>query len=127
MLGALSSIVCFIALQLKTKFGYDDSLDCFGIHGVGSGFGVLALCLFLRPSWLVDASAKAGHAWTAFDQFKIQLLGMGATILLAAVGTYLICLIVEKTVKFRLDKEREMEGLDHSLHGEHGYGMLNVN
>jgi Amt family ammonium transporter len=54
----------------------------------------------------------------------IQLLGIGATITLAAIGTLVICFIVEKTVTFRLDKERETMGLDYSLHGEHGYGLI---
>lgn len=126
-LGALSAGACYCALQLKTKFGYDDSLDCFGIHGVGSGLGVLLLSFFIRPSWMADAAAAAGAAgWTRWDQFLLQLKGMGMTIALASVGTLIICVIVEKTIGFRLDKEKEMEGLDHALHGEHGYGMINL-
>lgn len=127
VLGAISSCVCFMALKLKDKCGYDDSLDCFGIHGVGSGMGVLLLSFFIRPSWMVDAAAAAGNGqWRAVDQFLVQVKGMGVTIALAAVGTLLICLIVEKTVRFRMDKKEEMIGLDHCLHGEHGYGMLNL-
>jgi Amt family ammonium transporter len=121
-LGALSSIVCYYALQVKMKLGYDDSLDCFGIHGVGSGLGVLLLSFFIRESWMADA-AGAG-TWTAWNQLGIQLLGMIATIALAAVGTVVIYYIVEKTVGFRLGADKEQEGMDQSLHGEHGYGLV---
>lgn len=122
-LGALSSIVCYYALTLKTKFGYDDTLDCFGIHGVGSGMGVILLSFFIRDSWMASASEAAGRTWTAWDQLFVQLKGMGATIALAAVGTILICVIVEKTVGFRINEEAEILGLDRALHGERGYDL----
>lgn len=128
ILGAISSMVCYFAILMKDKLGYDDSLDCFGIHGVGSGTGVLLLSFFIRPSWMQDAAAaSASGTWNAFNQLSIQLLGMGATITLSAIGTWLICLFVEKTVRFRLAANKEMEGMDHALHGEHGYGMMNLN
>jgi len=60
LLGALSSIACYYALQAKIKFGYDDSLDCFGIHGIGSGLGVLLLPFLIRPSWMRSAAEAAG-------------------------------------------------------------------
>ncbi len=69
ILGAISSIACYYALGAKNKFGYDDSLDCFGIHGVGSGLGVLLLCFFIRESWMKDAAATDGDGtWTAINQ-----------------------------------------------------------
>ncbi len=124
ILGALSSITCYYALQLKNKFGYDDSLDCFGIHGVGSGLGVLLLSFFIRDSWMQRAAADMA-GWNAFHQLFVQMKGMTATILLAAVATAVIYFIVEKSVGFRLDEENEVIGLDQSLHGEHGYGLIN--
>lgn len=124
-LGALSSIICYIALNAKTRFGYDDSLDCFGIHGIGSGMGVLLLSFFIRNSWMQEASASAGKGgWSAWNQFGIQLTGMGATIAIAAVGTFIIYFIVEKTLGFRIDEQMEIEGMDQSLHGEQGYGLI---
>ena len=125
VLGALSSVACFYALKLKSKLGYDDSLDCFGIHGVGSGLGVLLLSFFIRDSWMNDAAVAAGGIWSVFDQLLVQLTGMGATIALAVSGTFVICLIVEKTVGFRLGEQEEVMGLDYSLHGEHWYGLVN--
>jgi Amt family ammonium transporter len=128
ILGAISAMVCYLALQAKTSLGYDDSLDCFGIHGIGSGTGVLLLSFFIRDSWMTKAAENApGGTWTSLDQFFVQLQGIGATIGLAAVGTLVICFIVQKTVGFRLDEKWEMAGMDHSLHGEHGYGLLDLN
>jgi ammonium transporter, Amt family len=122
ILGALSSIACYYALNVKLKIGYDDSLDCFGIHGVGSGLGVLLLCFFIRDSWMA-AARESVAGWTVWDQLLVQLKGMGATIVLAAVGTLLICVLVEKSIGFRIDEQGELEGLDQTLHGENGYGL----
>ncbi|MDA8166063.1 MAG: ammonium transporter [Desulfobacteraceae bacterium] len=126
-LGAASSLVCYYALQMKMKLGYDDSLDCFGIHGIGSGLGVLLLSFFIRPSWMAAAAAAAGPGgWNVWDQLRVQLTGMGATIALAATATLAICFLVEKTVGFRLDEQEEIAGLDYSLHGESGYGLVHT-
>ncbi|MFZ5775520.1 MAG: ammonium transporter [Thermodesulfobacteriota bacterium] len=124
VLGAASSLVCYCALIVKMKLGYDDSLDCFGIHGVGSGLGVLLLSFFIRDSWMAKASAAAGRSWTAIDQLGVQVMGMGVTIGLALAATLVICVLVEKTVGFRIDEQGELEGLDQSLHGESGYGLI---
>jgi len=122
-LGALSAIACFYALNLKLKLGYDDSLDCFGIHGVGSGLAVLLLSFFIRDSWM-QAAATQISGWNAWQQLLVQLKGLGATIALAAVGTLVICLVVEKTIGFRLPEQAELDGMDQSLHGESGYGLV---
>lgn len=124
ILGALSAVICYYALQVKMKLGYDDSLDCFGIHGVGSGAGVLLLAFFIRRSWMDSAAEAAGGTWSSWDQFLVQATGMAATIALAAIGTLIICVIVEKTVGFRIDEQGEITGLDQSLHGERGYGLV---
>lgn len=125
ILGSLSSIACYLAVTAKNKFGYDDSLDCFGIHGIGSGLGVLLLTFFIRDSWMSSASAAAGQkGWTVLNQLVVQLTGIGATIGLAVIGTFLVCLLVEKTIKFRISESEEIAGLDYTLHGEHGYGLI---
>ena len=124
ILGALSSIACYYALNVKMKLGYDDSLDCFGIHGIGSGLGVLMLSFFIRDSWMQNASVSANGSWSCFSQLSIQLLGMAATIGLAVIGTAIIVFVVEKTIGFRIDEQKEIQGLDQSLHGEHGYGLV---
>jgi len=124
ILGAMSSVACYYALNAKMKLGYDDSLDCFGIHGIGSGLGVLMLSFFIRDSWMQSAASSVNGSWSYFNQLTIQLLGMGATIVLAAVGTVIIVFVVEKTLGFRIEEQKEIEGLDQSLHGEHGYGLV---
>jgi len=120
-LGGISSVACFYAVQFKMKMGYDDTLDCFGIHGVGSGLGVLLLSFFIRDSWMASAAKAAGGTWTFFDQLMVQFKGIGVTILLAGVGTIILCLVVEKTIGFRMGQEEEYIGMDQALHGERGY------
>ncbi len=128
LLGALSSAACYFALKAKTRLGYDDSLDCFGIYGVGSGLGVLLLSFLIRDSWLQKAAASsATGTWSAWNQFLVQLTGIGATIALAAVATMAIYFLVEKTVGFRIEEHGEVEGLDQFLHGENGYGLSRSN
>jgi Amt family ammonium transporter len=123
ILGALSSIACYLALNVKMKIGYDDSLDCFGIHGVGSGLGVLLLSFFVRDSWMAAARHSAA-GWAYWNQFLVQLKGFGATVALAAVGTLVICFLTEKTVGFRIDQQGELDGMDMFLHSENGYGLI---
>ena len=122
-LGAMSSLACYYALKIKLKLGYDDSLDCFGIHGVGSALGVLLLAFFIRDSWM-NAAAAAAPGWNAWHQLLLQFKGLAAAVALAAVGTWLICLVVDKIAGFRIDEDGEMQGLDQSLHGESGYGLI---
>ena len=124
IIGALSSVICFYALVLKSKIGYDDSLDCFGIHGVGSSLGVIMLTFFIRDSWMRHAADVAGHSWTVWNQLSVQALGITVTILFAVAATLIICWIVEKTVGFRISADSEVAGLDSSVHGEYGYGYM---
>jgi Amt family ammonium transporter len=125
ILGALSSIACYFALNVKFKIGYDDSLDCFGIHGVGSGLGVLLLSFFIRDSWMA-AARESVAGWSVWDQLMVQVKGMGATIALAAVGTLIICTLVDKIIGFRIDEQGELDGLDQTLHSENGYGLTST-
>jgi Amt family ammonium transporter len=127
VLGAVASILCFYAISLKSKLGYDDTLDVFGIHGVAGITGATLLTFFIRPSWMADASAAAGGVWTTMDQLLVQLTAVVITIVYAAVVTGLLIVVVNKLVGFRLDRKDEMAGMDHSLHSERGYGMLDLN
>ena len=123
ILGALSSCACYLALKAKARLGYDDSLDCFGIHGVGSGLGVALLVFFVRDQW----RGEMGPDWTVLGQLGTQLTGLAATVALAVAGTLVVCWVVERTVGFRLPEAEEKAGLDYSVHGESGYGLLNLN
>jgi ammonium transporter, Amt family len=123
ILGAASAMLCFWALNMKLKLGYDDSLDCFGIHGVGSGMGVLLLSFLTRDSWMAAASRNIA-GWGPWNQLLVQLKGMGATIAMAVAGTLVICFLLEKTLGLRIDPQGELDGLDQTLHSETGYGLI---
>jgi ammonium transporter, Amt family len=124
ILGALSSMICYCAILMKYKLGYDDTLDVFGVHGVGSALGVLLLSFFIRPSWMAEAAQKAGGIWTVWNQFGIQALGVGVALVYAGALTFLLLFIINKIIGFRLDQGDELVGMDESLHGEEGYGFL---
>jgi Amt family ammonium transporter len=126
VLGMIASMVCYGVILLKNRLGYDDSLDVFGIHGVAGILGALLLTFFIRSSWMKSAAEAAGGIWTVFDQLKVQAAGVGLTIAYSASATFLILLLVGKTAGFRLNEKGEMSGLDISLHGEHGYGLINL-
>jgi Amt family ammonium transporter len=125
ILGILASILCYSAIQLKNRLGYDDSLDAFGIHGVGGIAGALLLVFFIRPSWMEEATAAAGSKWSVWNQLGVQALAVTIAIVYAAVMTLIIIFIVNKFTKFKSSEHDEMAGLDRSYHGERGYGMLN--
>jgi ammonium transporter, Amt family len=125
ILGLLASFICYMAIQLKNRLGYDDSLDAFGIHGVGGVVGALLLTFFIRPSWMHEAASAAGGKWTVWNQFGVQSLAVTIAISYAAGMTFIIIFVLNKFIKFKSTESDEMAGLDRSYHGERGYGMLN--
>jgi Amt family ammonium transporter len=125
ILGLLASLFCYFAIQLKNRLKYDDSLDAFGIHGVGGIIGALFLTFFIRPSWMQDARLAANGDWALLNQLGVQALAVLITIFYAAGMTFLIVFTLNKIMKFKSSEDDEMAGLDRSYHGERGYGMLN--
>jgi Amt family ammonium transporter len=125
VLGIVASFGCYSAIMMKNKLGYDDSLDAFGIHGIGGITGAILLTFFIRPSWMADAATIAGGSWTVWNQLGIQALAVVIAIVYAAGMTFLIVFALNKVVKFKSSEADEMAGLDRSYHGERGYGMLN--
>ena len=107
--------------------GYDDSLDAFGIHGVGGTVGAILLSFFIRESWMTAAAAatEAG-TWTVAQQLGVQVAAVSCAALYAGAVTLVLVVAVQKVFGFRADGESELSGLDHSFHGEHGYGLLNI-
>lgn len=126
-LGILSTIICYMAIIMKNKLGYDDTLDAFGIHGVGGIVGAIFLVFFIRESWMNDAAELAGGSWTVWQQLGVQVLAVLIAIAYAVVGTLLILFVLDKFIKLRSTDEAEMKGLDNYYHGERGYGMINPN
>ena len=123
-LGAIASCLCYGAVILKNKLGYDDSLDAFGVHGVGGIVGAIMLSFFIRDSWMQEAIASAG-SWGVLQQLGVQVAAVLIAIVYAAIMTIILLVLVNKTIGLRSTANSEMTGLDSSYHGEHGYGMLN--
>jgi Amt family ammonium transporter len=115
-----------MAIIIKNKLGYDDSLDAFGIHGVGGITGALFLSFFIRNSWMENAALAAGGTWTVFQQFGVQLIAVLIAIGYSAIMSLIILFLVNRFVGLRVSPQNEMHGLDFSFHGEHGYGMVNA-
>lgn len=125
ILGIIASLACYFTIQLKNKLKYDDSLDAFGIHGIGGIMGALFLTFFIRPSWMQEAKSLAGGHWGLWNQLGVQALAVLIAIVYAAGMTFLIIFCLNKVMKFKSTEDDEMAGLDRSYHGERGYGMLN--
>jgi len=121
VIGLLGGAVCFLsAMTVKEHFKLDDSLDCFGVHGVGGMLGAIMTGIFAKASisGVADqAGAIDGHPM----QILTQLEGIGATIAWCAVATWIILFVVDTTIGLRVSEEVEREGLDHALHGERLY------
>jgi Amt family ammonium transporter len=126
-LGVIAAGLCYIAISMKNKLGYDDSLDAFGVHGIGGITGAIMLSFFIRKSWMNEAASLAeGGTWTVIQQLGVQVVAVLISIVYAAVLTLVIMILVDKIIGFRSPAKYEMQGLDASYHGEHGYGMLNA-
>ncbi|SPE60984.1 putative ammonium transporter MTH_663 [Verrucomicrobia bacterium] len=127
-IGLIAGVVCYTAVtKIKALCGYDDSLDVFGVHGVGSFTGMLLLGFLANPGVnpAIAATFKANDASVSLaggsHQFLNQLIGAAAAAALAAIGTFLIVKFVGATIGLRVDQEDESLGLDLSQHGERAY------
>ena len=114
-IGAAAGIACFWgAVWLKTTLKYDDSLDAFGVHGIGGIVGALLTGVFAveaiggTPGLL---EGNSGQVWT-------QFVGIMATVVWCAVATFIILKVIDVIIGLRVDQEAEVTGLDLSLHGE---------
>jgi ammonium transporter, Amt family len=115
MIGLAAGAVCYGAVLLKSRFGYDDALDAFGVHGVGGALGCLLTGLFARA---VDNKGLGGGVELAGK----QLIAIGAATAWAAVVTFVLLKAIDLVVGLRVDAEVEHDGLDGTLHGESAYG-----
>jgi Amt family ammonium transporter len=116
VIGAVAGVVCFIgATTLKRRFGYDDSLDAFGVHGVGGFVGSILTGVFAAKAAGGSEAISIGH------QVGVQLLACAATTAWSAVATYALIKLVDVALGVRVDEEQETVGLDLSHHEERGY------
>jgi Amt family ammonium transporter len=115
VIGLAAGIVCYWgATSLKQKLGYDDSLDCFGIHGIGGIVGALLTGVFAVKAIGGTAGVLEGN----IGQLWIQVQGILATILWCAIATAVLLKLIDLTIGLRVNDEDERQGLDQSLHGE---------
>jgi ammonium transporter, Amt family len=115
LIGALAGVGCFFAASnLKRKFGYDDSLDVFGVHGIGGYIGVIGIGVFGSTVWGGTPGLIEGSA----TQLGIQLIGAAVTTVWCGIVTFIILKLIDVTIGLRVDKQTEIEGLDLGLHGE---------
>jgi Amt family ammonium transporter len=130
LIGALAGIVCYLMVAVvKTKLGYDDSLDAFGVHGVGGTLGAVLTGIFATNSVnnaLKDSSGNPlplGLVDGNGQQVINQIIGSAIAIALAVVGTLVILKICDLVFGVRADAREEQLGLDLSMHGEEAYNL----
>jgi Amt family ammonium transporter len=119
IIGLASGVICFFcATSLKRKLGYDDSLDAFGVHGVGGIVGALLTGAFAAP-----VLGGFGDVENIGLQLWIQLKGVLFTVAYTAIVTFVILKVIDKVMGLRVSEEEETIGLDLSLHNERGYNL----
>ena len=121
LIGLGGGMFCYLAVSLKPKIGYDDSLDVLGIHGVGGLWGALATGLF--ASIAINPDGADGLFFGSASLFISQVVANLGTITYSAVATLIILKLIDWTVGLRLNAEDEATGLDLSQHGETGYSL----
>ncbi|HYP44100.1 MAG TPA: ammonium transporter [Propionibacteriaceae bacterium] len=123
--GGIAGVLCALAVGLKYKLGYDDSLDVVGVHLVGGLWGTIAVGLFLHADSPAGVSyEKSGLFYGGgVDQLWRQIVGALAVLVTSFVLTYLIGLLLDKTIGFRLSEEDEQTGVDETEHAESGYDL----
>ena len=128
-IGAIAGIICrWMVVKVKERFGYDDSLDAFGVHGAGGTVGALLTGVFATAA--VNPIFGAGHAVGAVDgrwrQVLNQAAGVGIAWALAAIGSLALLWLVDRLVGLRVSPEHEEQGLDWALHGELAHELVPI-
>jgi Amt family ammonium transporter len=120
-IGIGGGVLCSVACSLKPRFGYDDSLDVVGVHGVGGTWGALATGLFASKA--INPAGNDGLFFGNPGQLLVQFEAVIATWVLAIVGTFVILSILKAIMGLRVSDEEENMGLDLSQHDEKGYAL----
>lgn len=116
IMGVAAGLVCYGGILLKAKLKYDDSLDAFGVHGIGGTFGAIITGVFATVG---ATGLLAGNA----KQLMTQLIAVVAAGAYAVIVTLIITFVLDKTIGLRVEKEDEIMGLDQTQHSESGYNM----
>ena len=130
LIGFLAGIFCFyMVTAVKSRFGYDDTLDAFGVHGAGGTLGAILTGVFATREindGLKDAAGKVlplGLVDGNPQQILNQCVGVAIAILLGVVGSFLILKLVDMTIGVRATNDQELDGMDLAMHGEEGYNL----
>jgi Amt family ammonium transporter len=130
LIGFLAGIFCFyMVTTVKNRFGYDDTLDAFGVHGAGGTLGAILTGVFATNAVndaLKDSAGKAlplGLVDGNAGQVLNQVIGVAIAIALGVIGTFIILKVIDMTLGVRATSEEEIAGLDLSMHGEEGYNL----
>jgi len=115
-IGAITSFICYQAVMLKGRFGYDDSLDAFGVHGVGGITGAILTGVFA-------SIGSAGYLLGNSEQLMLQIEGVVITLIYASVCTLAIGFVLHKTIGLKVSESEENIGLDKTQHGEAAYNI----
>jgi len=122
ILGLAAGYICYLACsKLKNAFGYDDSLDAFGVHGVGGTLGAILVGVFATGH---VTGGRVGLLEGNPMQLANQLVGIGAAMALSVVGTFVLLKILDATMGLRVTQDQELQGLDLTQHREEGYIFL---
>ncbi len=122
LMGVAVGIVCYLACTaLKSRFKYDDSLDVFGVHGMGGTLGALLTGIFATRATGATGSDNLLGLIEGGGVWKAQLVAVAITWVLAIVGTFILLKVLDAVMGLRVSREAEIEGLDVSQHGEEGY------
>lgn len=119
LLGILAGSICYGAVTVKPRLGYDDSLDVVGVHGIGGTLGALFTGLF--ASKLINAAGNDGLFFGRPEQFGVQALSVVCAWVYSFVVTFIILKVLDAVMGLRVSEEDESTGLDLSQHGEAGY------
>ena len=120
IIGAIGGVICYFAVAVvKAKLGYDDSLDAFGIHGIGGTWGSIATGIWATTE--VNPAGANGLFYGSSDLLVAQIISTVVAYALAIVGTFIIFKIISLFMTVRTDKNEEITGLDIGEHGERGY------
>ena len=119
IIGLAAGAVCYVSLNMKTKIGYDDSLDAFGVHGVGGVLGTFATGLF--ASTLINPAGSNGLLFGGHQLLASQMTAVGVTAVYSFIASVILLKLIDKFIGLRIDQESELHGLDISQHGETGY------
>ncbi len=121
-IGALAGGACFGGVMLKGRFGYDDALDAFGVHGLGGALGAVLTGVFASTVW--NPAGQDGAMYGNWGLFGENVLGVVVSAAYAGGVSFVILKVLERVMGLRPDEETEAEGLDVTLHGEEAYSNM---